>query len=207
MHIELLVEEASAEAALQELLPRIIGDAATFRIHAFQGKRDLMDKLPIRLRGYRRWLPNDWRVVVLVDADSDDCRELKGRLDTAAQGAGLTTKSATLPGMPFQVLNRLVIEELEAWFFGDVEALQAAYPRVPEALGRRAPYRDPDAIRGGTWEALARVLRRHRYHREGFPKITVARNISRHMDPVRNRSRSFQVFREGLQAILLQHTE
>lgn len=52
--------------------------------------------------------------------------------------------------MPFQVLNRLAIEELEAWFFGDVAALHSAYPRVPSTLGRRSRYRDPDAIRGGT---------------------------------------------------------
>ena len=202
MHIELLVEEPSAEAALQELLPKMVGSAATFTIHPFQGKRDLLDKLPGRLRGYSRWLPVDWHIVVLVDADDEDCHELKGQLERTAQRAGLRTKSATLPGMPFQVLNRLVIEELEAWFFGDVAALHAAYPRVPPMLGHRARYRDPDAIRGGTWEALERLLQWHGYHPQGLPKITVARNISKHMDPARNRSHSFQVFREGLRTIL-----
>ena len=158
MHIELLVEEPSAEAALQELLPQIIGDTATFSIHPFQGKPDLMAKLSGRLRGYSHWLPVDWRIVVLVDTDEEDCQELKAQLEQAAQMADLATKSATLPGMSFQVLNRLAIEELEAWFFGDPEALHTAYPRVPSTLTKRALYRDPDAIRGGTWEALERVL-------------------------------------------------
>jgi len=202
MHLELLVEEPSAEAALQELLPKIISEAATFAIHPFQGKRDLLNKLPDHLRGYSRWLPEDWRIVILVDADNEDCRELKAQLEGAAQSAGLATKSGTLPGMPFQVLNRLAIEELEAWFFGDVAALHTAYPRVPSTLGRRDRYKDPDAIRGGTWEALERLLQRFGYHPEGLPKITVAWNISKHMDPARNRSHSFQVFREGLQAVL-----
>jgi hypothetical protein len=57
----------------------------------------------------------------------------------------------------------LAIEELEAWFFGDMDAVRALYPRVPETLEQRAGFRDPDAIRGGTWEALERILQRAGY--------------------------------------------
>jgi hypothetical protein len=96
------------------------------------------------------------------------------------------------------VLNRLAIEELEAWFFGDVGALRAAYPGIPSSLGERANYRDPDAIRGGTWEALERELQRAGHHREGLAKIKAAQEIAAHMAPERNRSRSFQAFRQGL---------
>jgi hypothetical protein len=202
MHIEFLVEEPSAEAALHNLLPKIVGSVATFAIHPYQGKPDLMRKLPIRLKGYSYWLPEDWRIVVLVDADDDDCLALKAQLEQIAQDAGLVTKSAVPPGQQFQVVNRLAIEELEAWFFGDVDALKAAYPRVSPTLDQRARYRNPDAITGGTWEALERLLQRLNYFREGLPKITVAREVSRHMDPARNRSRSFQVFREGLLTII-----
>jgi len=202
MHIEFLVEEPSAEAALQNLLPKILGSVATFDIHPYQGKPDLLKKLPNRLDGYSHWLPEDWRIVVLADADDDDCLELKAQLEQIAQNAGLATKSATPPGQQFQVLNRLAIEELEAWFFGDVEALRAAYPRVRPTLGKRAKYRNPDAITGGTWEALERLLQRLNYFRQGLPKITVARQVSKHMDPASNRSRSFQIFREGLLAII-----
>ena len=202
MHVEFLVEEPSAEAALQNLLPKIVGNVATFTIHPYQGKPDLLKKLPIRLKGYRYWLPEDWRIVILVDTDDDDCLELKAQLEQIAWDAGLATKSAVPPGQQFQVLNRLAIEELEAWFFGDVEALHAAYPRLSPTLGQRAKYRNPDAITGGTWEALERLLQRLSYFPEGLPKITVARKVSRHIDPVRNRSRSFQVFREGLLAII-----
>lgn len=99
------------------------------------------------------------------------------------------------------VLNRIAIEELEAWFFGDVEALRAAYPKVPATLGSQARYRDPDAIVGGTWEALERVLQGKGYHRGGLQKIKAAKEIAAHMDPARNRSRSFRVFMEGLAAL------
>ena len=200
MHIEFLVEEPSAEAALSKLVPKILGQDFSFNIHPHQGKPDLLNKLLPRLRGYKPWLPEDWRIVVLVDADDEDCRKLKGQLEKKAEEAGLLTKTARPAGSRFQVLNRLAIEELEAWFFGDVEALHATYPRIPFTLGRKAKYRDPDAIGGGTWESLHRELKRIGYYAGGFPKISVARAVSENMVPERNRSKSFQVFRQGLLA-------
>jgi len=58
------------------------------------------------------------------------------------------------------VVNRIAIEELEAWYFGDVEAICDAYPGVPRTLAQRNGMREPDEIRGGTWEALERVVQR-----------------------------------------------
>ena len=200
MHLEFLVEEPSVEVVLKTIVPGIVGEAATFRFHVHQGKSDLLASLPNRLRAYAKWLPDDWRMVVLVDEDREDCQTLKAQLETAAQRAGLTTKANTRPPASFQVVNRIAVEELEAWFFGDVEALCMAYPRIPATLGARAGFRDPDAVNGGTWEKLERVLQRHGYHRGGYPKIAGARAISQFMNPGRNRSRSFQVFREGLLA-------
>ena len=150
MHIEFLVEEPSAEVALSNIIPKIIGHDISFAIHPHQGKQDLFKKLPGRLKGYRAWLPEDWRIVVLIDADKEDCKKLKAKLEEIAREKRLLTKSATSGSSNFQVLNRLAIEELEAWFFGDVEALHAAYPRVPINLGKKANYRDPDTIKGGT---------------------------------------------------------
>jgi hypothetical protein len=99
------------------------------------------------------------------------------------------------------VLNRLPVEELEAWFFGDAQALRAAYPRVPATLAKQRRYRNPDAIRGGTREALERILRRAGYYPGGMLHMEVARTIAEHMDPSRNASRSFQLFREALTEI------
>lgn len=201
MHVELLVEDQSTEAALSLLLPMILGDRATWCIHAHRGKRDLIEKLPNRLRGYAAWLPDDYSIVVLVDGDGADCLILKSHLDGAARDAGLTTRPVCKSYRRIQVLNRIAIEELEAWFFGDVTALCAAFPGIPESLGRRAPYRNPDAIGGGTWEALERELQKAGYYRTGLAKIEASRSIARHMDPNRNRSRSFQHFRDGLRLL------
>ncbi len=202
MHLEFLGEEPSCEAALHGLLPRMIGPGVTFRIHPHQGKHDLLDSLPGKLQGYKRWMTDDYRIVVLVDLDTGDCRDLKKRLDTAARQAGLRMKRKTHQSGAFQILNRIAIEELEAWFFGDVEALCQAYPRVPETLASRKGFTDPDGISGGTAERLGQVLKRAGYYRGRMPKIEVARRVARFMDPSRNRSRSFQNFRAGLLEML-----
>jgi hypothetical protein len=198
MHIEFLVEEPSAEAALQNLVPKICESGITFDIHAYRSKTDLLSKLPKRLKGYGNFLPPDWRIVVLIDEDREDCQSLKEKLDHAARDAGLVTKSMAQNESRFQVLNRIVVEELEAWFFGDVQAVHQAYERVSPSLAAKAAYRDPDAIKGGTWEALERELQRAGYFKSSLAKIKVARAISANMVPSRNRSRSFQVFRSGL---------
>jgi hypothetical protein len=195
-HLEFLVEEPSAEAALSHLVPKVLGSDFSFGVYPFQGKQNLLKNLPARLRAYRRWLPEDSGIVVLIDADGRDCREQKALLEGAAQQAGFLTRGSRRGRL--EVLNRLAIEELEAWFFGDVSALCEAYPGVSPSLGERAAYRDPDTILGGTWEALERVLQKAGYHRGGLVKIRAAREISACMEPDRNRSRSFHVFRQGL---------
>ena len=56
---------------------------------------------------------------------------------------------------------------------------------------------DSDTIAGGTWEALDRLLKRASYA-AGLQKIAAAEAIAAQMIPERNRSRSFQTFRQGL---------
>jgi hypothetical protein len=197
MHIEFLVEEPSAEAALKNLMPKIV-PGVDIRFRVFQCKQDLLSKLPRLLKGYK-WIPADWRIVVLVDEDRQDCLELKSKLERAAVDAGFVTRTRAGGGSAFQVLNRISIEELEAWFFGDVEALHRAYPKIPLSLGTRSKYHDPDAIQGGTWEALEKELQRKGYFHGGLAKIEAAKAISAHMNPDQNRSKSFQIFRDGLQ--------
>lgn len=146
-YLELLVEEPSMEAFLQEMLPRVLPEGRVFQVHPFQGKDDLIGKLENRLRGYATWLPNDWRIVVVVDRDQEDCRALKQRLEAIAVSAGLRTRSRA-SAMPWQLVNRLAIEELEAWYFGDWEAVRSAYPSVSRAVTGRKGFRNPDAILG-----------------------------------------------------------
>ena len=193
-HLEFLVEEPSQEAFLQELLPSHLPAGITFQIHAHRGKGDLLTKLAGRLRGYAKYLPADWRIFVLVDRDADNCHDLKQRLEDMSAQVGLRTRTRAGGDNPWQVVNRIVIEELEAWYFGDPEAICNAYPRVSLRTLNQAHYRDPDGIKGGTWEVLERVLQRKGYFHGGIRKVEAARNIASQIDPQRNRSRSFKVF-------------
>ncbi|WOG28766.1 DUF4276 family protein [Endozoicomonas sp. 8E] len=185
------VEEISMEAALEKLLPKILGDVE-FQIIQFQCKDDLLKQLPSRLRGYSAWLPAEHAIMVLVDRDRDDCLQLKQQLEQMAIEAGLVTK--TQGAERFQVVNRVVIEELESWFFGDWSAVRQAYPRVPENIPRRAKYRNPDEITGGTWEALEREMKKAGYFSTGINKLQCAREIGQYMNPAHNNSPSFNAF-------------
>lgn len=197
-YIEFLVEEYSMEILLRSLLPRLLGPVH-FDIRTFQCKDDLLKRLPNRLRGYA-WFPADYRIVVIVDRDNDDCRRLKAEMQQCAVGAGLRTRTHPQSGH-FTVVNRIAIEELEAWYFGDWEAVRMVYPRVSPTVPQRAHYRDPDAIAGGTWEAFERIMQRAGYFKQGLRKVEAARVIGPRMDPTRNTSRSFQVLRDALLAM------
>lgn len=190
-------------AFLTELLPRTLDPAIAWRPIDYGSKWALLDRLPRRLIGYAR-IAVAYRPLslVLVDRDDDDCLLLKQKLEQACRHAGLHTISSPAAGNGFDVVNRIVIEELEAWFFGDGDALGQGWQGADKLLAQ-APFRDPDAVRGGTHEALLRVLQRagHMRRAERLPKIDVARTMGTLMQPHRNRSTSFAHFWSGLNAL------
>ena len=196
-HLEILVEEPSMEVFLRELLPRLIGDKATFNVYPSSGKNDLLRNLPARLRGYAKWLPKDYRVVVIVDRDDDDCHGLKDLMEQATANAKLRSRKGGVVSR-WQVANRIAVEELEAWYFGDWDAVREVYPRVPKTIPGNAAYRDPDNVKGGRWEAFQRVLQRAGYFESGLNKREVASSLGKRLVPSRNRSHSFGVLRDAL---------
>jgi len=199
-HVVLLVEDLSTEAFLREVLPNILRKELSFEIHSFQSKHGMLKRLPDRLAGYAKWLPDSHKIVVLIDRDTDDCKELKRRLETIATTAGLRTLSAKKH--QWQLANRIVVEELEAWILGDASALRAQYPRVNKSFEKKAKYRDVDKIMGGTWEALERILKSAGYFSNGLRKVELARRTGTAADPKRNSSRSFQTFRATLTSLI-----
>ena len=103
---------------------------------------------------------------------------------------------------PFQgksdLLGKLAIEELEAWYFGDWAAVRSAFPRVSANVPRRQGFRNPDAIAGGTWEAFERVMQAHGYFKGGLLKIEAARTIGARVDAARSSSRSFRALSDAI---------
>lgn len=196
--LHVLVEEPSMEVALNHLLPRMLREGVRAELRQFQCKDELLKQLPQRLAAYAQFLPPTAVVLVVVDRDDDDCIALKAKLNALARASGLVPISDAGTEGRFQVINRIAIEELEAWFFGDWPAVCEAYPKMPGTLPKRAGFREPDAIAGGTWEALERELKRKGYFRQGLRKLEFAREVASRMEPARNRSASFGCLRAVL---------
>jgi hypothetical protein len=185
------------EVALDALLPKMMGEGIRYDIRRFQCKDELLKQLPSRLAGYASWLPTTSCIIVLIDRDDEDCKTLKNILEKITVDAGLGTHSNPKRNK-VQVINRIAIEELEAWFFGDWAAVIETYPRMDVNLPNKAGFRQPDQIKGGTWEALERELKKKNYFKTGLRKIECAREIASHMEPNRNTSPSFKAFRDAI---------
>lgn len=214
MHIEILVEDSSGEKLLQVLLPRLVGpqgDPHTWRLRAYKGigripqglvpktdpvKRILLDRLPKLLRGYGK-TPGIDAIVVVLDNDKRNCSEFLAELKKAAADACNPVPTT---------LFRLAIEEIESWYFGDQEALLAAYPRAKQnVLGR---YIQDSAC--GTWELLAdavhlggsAAIKKAGWPLPGQVKHEWAQKIGPLMEPDRNVSPSFGKLRDGLRRLV-----
>ena len=216
MHFEVLVEDRSGSIALDCIMEKILGSNGSdhsWRIIGYKGighipedlrgvtdpsKRILLDQLPKILRGYGKSF-KDIRdlvaVVVVVDLDDRDCMAFKQDL--------LDVLNACNPRP--QTLFRIAIEESEAWLLGDRDAVKAAYPGAKDPILDRYVQ---DSI-CGTWEVLANAihpggsarLKKSGYPATGAAKCQWAENIAPFLDVDRNRSRSFQVFRDGVKAL------
>ncbi|MEF8730981.1 MAG: DUF4276 family protein [Candidatus Accumulibacter meliphilus] len=212
MHIEILVEDSSGETLLRVLLPRLLGpqgEPHSWRLHAYKGigripqglltkadpaKRILLDQLPKLLRGYGR-TPGVDAVVVVLDTDKRDCAAFLAELESAAAACSPAPNT----------LFRLAIEEIEAWYLGDRDALLAAYPRAkPDVLGK---YVQDSAC--DTWELLAdavysggsAAIKKTGWPLPGQVKHEWANRIGPLMDPERNISPSFGKLRDGLRRL------
>lgn len=164
MHLEVLVEDQSGKKALNILIPKIIGDDHTFKVHAYKGigripknlktktrtsSRILLDRLPRLLRGYGNAFskyPADYSVAVVLVCDLDDKCLKTFRADLLNILHGCDPKPETR--------FCIAIEESEAWFLGDITAVKAAYPAGKDAVLHA--YKNDTVC--GTWELLADAL-------------------------------------------------
>jgi hypothetical protein len=188
MHLEILLEEPSMETVINSILNQIVVDKLknTWQTHPYMGKQNLLKKLPALLRGYSSWLPityPDYYIVIIVDQDQNDCLELKQRILNYANIAGIAQRTVI----------RIAVAELEAWFLGDIEALEIAFPKLKRLkLGSKATYRQPDQ-RAFPSEDLERELVTAGYNGysklSGSQKICQCLNLSEH----HNKSKSFHV--------------
>jgi len=176
-----LLEEPSAEAMLEGLLPRIVPPGTSWRFIVFEGKQDLERQMVRRLRGYRE--PNA-RFVVLRDKDAGDCHRTKREL----------TDKCAEAGKP-HALVRIACHELESWFLADLAAVEVGL-RIPGLATHqnKRQYRSPDALPSPS-RTLLRLA-------PAYQKVSGASAIGSHLNPDNRRSRSFAVFVDGLRRLL-----
>ena len=215
MHFEILVEDSSGTRLLGHLMPKLLGPIAqphTWKLHPFKGigripknlgdvpnptQRQLLHNLPALLSAYAK-TPNIGGVIIVCDTDTRDCVSFLGEL----QGVAKASKAEAI------TLFRLAIEETEAWYLGDWNAILAAYPTAKKRLFDTYVQ---DSVYG-TWERLAdivhpegsRAIIKAGWPTPGDVKHEWAKRIGPHMDPTRNRSPSFGKLRDGLRRLAAQ---
>ena len=128
------LEELSARAMLEGLLPRIAPQSADdIRYIVFEGKQDMEKQLVRRMRGYRN---ADAHFIVIRDQDSGDCQVIKARLQ----------QFCLVAGRPNAVI-RIACRELESFYLADLAAVERGLGIA--GLAKRQSYekfRTPDQV-------------------------------------------------------------
>lgn len=156
------LEEPSAKAMLERILPRLVPES-TAQFIVFEGKRDLLDRLEMRIR---HWRAPGSRFLVLCDQDGDDCRQLKARLLAILRKTGKAVDCKV----------RIACHELENYYLGDLRAVEMGLhlPGLSKLSGKRK-FRTPDILANAP-EQLGKLLG------ERYRKCEGSRAIAPHLD-------------------------
>ncbi|HCB13426.1 MAG TPA: hypothetical protein DEP36_07660 [Gammaproteobacteria bacterium] len=175
------LEEASARAMLEGLLPRIAPQCVDVRYIVFDGKQDMEKQLVRRMRDYRN---RGARFFVIRDQDSGDCLAIKERLQQFCADAGRPN-----------TIVRIVCRELESFYLADLAAVE--YGLGIAGIAKRQKnqkFRTPDRLGSPSQELIA--LTKGRYQ-----KIGGSRAIAPHLDINNTRSHSFKMLVEAIQSM------
>lgn len=215
IHIEFLVEDASFEKFLMKFMNidsiqrKIREKDISYNVHSYRGlgnvinissskeisifkQTTLLGNLKKLIKGYNRtFAPSqdqiDYRIMVVCDLDDKQETDFRSTLDNLLKECDNS----------LHVCFSFAIEELEAWFLGDINAIQKAYPNVK--LQILQSYVNDSIC--GTWETLAKALeidvaelKKNSYSLIGNLKCTWAENITPYMNIDNNLSKSFNIF-------------
>ncbi len=213
MHFEFMVEDQSGKIALSILIPKIIGIKHTFRIHEYKGlgslppdlrdakqarRQILLYRLPEILKGHGKSYNGDinYPLIVVCDLDIHCLKAYRNDVRKIAESCD------PHPAAYFC----FAIEELEAWYLGDLNAVSTAYPRI--RMDRLKSYLSDSVC--NTWELLAdatlkggsKNLKEQGWPATGKAKCEWASSITPHMNIDSNSSPSFCYFRDKLRMIV-----
>ena len=181
----LFLEETSAKAAFEGLLPRLIPREVLVRYVVFEGKTDLEKQIVKRLRG---WIYPETAFIILRDQDSGDCYEIKRAL-----------REKCIDAQKPETIVRIACRELESWYFGELVAVEKALDiaNLSSKYAKTAKYRIPDKITKPSME-LAKITNKK------YKKISGSREIDKYLsiEAAKNTSVSYNHFIAGLKKAL-----
>lgn len=183
MNLIFFLEEPSAKALLEGLLPRILPDYVFPQYVVFEGKQDLLKRVHIKLRG---WGTPNTCFVVLFDQDIQDCGELKAK----------AAKICADCGKP-DTLIRIACQEIESWYLGDLQSVETALEVPGIANKQRSQFGIPDEIESPK-EALKRLTD------NVYQQVDGSRRIGKSLALTGNLSTSFNAFISGVQRVVNQ---
>lgn len=172
--IVFLLEEPSARAMLESLLPRMLNEGTGFRCIPFEGKQDLEKQLTRKIRAYQNQTA---RFIILRDLDSHpNCLQVKQRLLDLCHASGKAN----------QCLVRIACRELETFYLADLSAVERALAMPGLASQQQSrKFRSPDDL--GSPSKELKTLTKGRYE-----KVAGSRAIGEHLVLDNERSPSFR---------------
>lgn len=175
-----LLEEPSAKAMLETLLPRFLSTHVHARLIPFEGKQDLEKQMERRIRGYQN--PSA-RFIVLRDQDSaPNCHTLKSELLARCMKSGKIA----------HCIVRIACRELETFYLADRAAVEQALSLRKLAMQQDVrKFRAPDPLGNPSHEL--RLVTQNRYE-----KVSGSREIGKYLRLDNDRSPSFKNLIAGI---------
>ena len=175
-----LLEELSAKAMLESLLPRMLDSSIEFKLLAFEGKQDLEKQMVRKMRNY---INPHARFIVMRDQDAmPDCLVIKNVLLTRCAEAGRQAVS----------LVRIACRELESFYLADLAAVETGLGiRGLAKQQGTSKFRSPDYLQKPSKELS--ILTKKRYE-----KVSSSGLIGKNLDVENERSKSFKNLITGI---------
>ena len=175
--VVVFAEEPSGRV-IAECLAQKLGIADRTICIQHSGVKDLERSIRVKTQAWGR-RP---RFLIMRDNDGADCLARKRHL-----------RSLILPNVATRVKVRIVMQELESWYFGDMDAvvragfidIRAAEKKLRKMLGK-----DPDTI--------VHVKENFKRHIVEAGQMELAQGIGPQLSLESNRSRSFHAFVDAL---------
>jgi len=169
-----LVEEKSMQKFLEVFLEKRLPTGTTFKVIPHEGKSDLKKSIPIKLKALNK---DDVMFIVLIDQDSSDCRTLKLEINDLCCKTNANYKVC------------IACRELEAWYLGDLSAIDKAFASKLSKQANKKKFRNPDMLNNAKQEL--------KKHIGEIAQIAIAEKVATAMSESNyreNKSHSFHYF-------------